>query len=363
MWVLLLFNGAVERYRLLAAFAAPATARSRRCCAWRAGVADGLVIVGGRAGDAALLRRRSDGRARRTRDRRYRGRTRRAEDARERHRRPLASSSTRPCAWATSSSSATCRDRRLHRPAIDAHPHAGSHDSERAERPDREREHRNAVGARQVLVPSRRRPSLRDDRGADPLGHRRHSSALRPIPTVDAASRSACGSSASAPSRSTSKCSRNLSPATGKLSRRAGGTAARHHGDCRRGRHDDRVSVADPASPTVRPQSVFRRRYGSRRRSRPATAVRRLDEPSHFFSTSPVISRVPTPRIDGYRRSARKVHMMQLRTLSVALIGLVCLWPPVAPVSAQKQEPPKIQIPQPGVPQIMTMEGKFVRAA
>jgi hypothetical protein len=32
-------------------------------------------------------------------------------------------------------------------------------------------------------------------------------------------------------------------------------------------------------------------------------------------------------------------------------------------ISAQKQEPPKVQIPQPGVPQIMTMEGSFVRAA
>jgi hypothetical protein len=31
--------------------------------------------------------------------------------------------------------------------------------------------------------------------------------------------------------------------------------------------------------------------------------------------------------------------------------------------TAAAQEPPKVQIPQPGVPQIMTMEGRYVRAA
>jgi hypothetical protein len=34
-----------------------------------------------------------------------------------------------------------------------------------------------------------------------------------------------------------------------------------------------------------------------------------------------------------------------------------------APLLAQKQPPPTVQIPQPGVPQIMTLEGKFVRVA
>ena len=43
----------------------------------------------------------------------------------------------------------------------------------------------------------------------------------------------------------------------------------------------------------------------------------------------------------------------------VVLLG-VALAPPAA---AQAQQPPKVQIPQPGVPEIMTMEGKFVRAA
>jgi hypothetical protein len=55
--------------------------------------------------------------------------------------------------------------------------------------------------------------------------------------------------------------------------------------------------------------------------------------------------------------------MTQMRALSFVLIALASLWAPAAPAVAQKQEPPKIQIPQPGVPQIMTMEGKFVRAA
>jgi hypothetical protein len=44
---------------------------------------------------------------------------------------------------------------------------------------------------------------------------------------------------------------------------------------------------------------------------------------------------------------------------SIVLLG-AALAPPAA---AQAQQPPKVQIPQPGVPEILTMEGKFVRAA
>jgi len=44
---------------------------------------------------------------------------------------------------------------------------------------------------------------------------------------------------------------------------------------------------------------------------------------------------------------------------AVAAAVLVCSWP----LAAMAQEPPKVQIPQPGVPQIMTMEGRYVRAA
>ena len=56
--------------------------------------------------------------------------------------------------------------------------------------------------------------------------------------------------------------------------------------------------------------------------------------------------------------------MKTKNALSLVLVGLVWVWAPVAPpVAAQAQQPPKVQIPQPGVPQVMTMEGKFVRAA
>ena len=50
-----------------------------------------------------------------------------------------------------------------------------------------------------------------------------------------------------------------------------------------------------------------------------------------------------------------------MMSLSKALIavGLLSSWPLVA----LAQEPPKVQIPEPGVPQIMTMEGRYVRAA
>ena len=48
------------------------------------------------------------------------------------------------------------------------------------------------------------------------------------------------------------------------------------------------------------------------------------------------------------------------RTCFVCLIGVTLLWPMQRPGDAQA---PTVQIPQPGVPQIMTMEAKFVRAA
>jgi hypothetical protein len=47
--------------------------------------------------------------------------------------------------------------------------------------------------------------------------------------------------------------------------------------------------------------------------------------------------------------------------LSFVVTGLLFMWAPDASIDAQTQ--PVIQIPQPGVPQIMTMEGKFVRAS
>jgi hypothetical protein len=55
--------------------------------------------------------------------------------------------------------------------------------------------------------------------------------------------------------------------------------------------------------------------------------------------------------------------MKDKHVLSLILAGLVSLWPAAAPAEAQTQAPPTVQIPQPGVPEIMTMEGSFVRAA
>jgi small-conductance mechanosensitive channel len=51
--------------------------------------------------------------------------------------------------------------------------------------------------------------------------------------------------------------------------------------------------------------------------------------------------------------------MREKRLLSLAAVGLLSLWP----LAGVAQEPPKVQIPEPGVPQIMTMEGRYVRAA
>jgi len=51
--------------------------------------------------------------------------------------------------------------------------------------------------------------------------------------------------------------------------------------------------------------------------------------------------------------------MNKKRLLSLAAVSLMSLWP----LASLAQEPPKVQIPEPGVPQIMTMEGRYVRIA
>src|SRR5512133_2097894 len=55
--------------------------------------------------------------------------------------------------------------------------------------------------------------------------------------------------------------------------------------------------------------------------------------------------------------------MKQRNWLSLTLACLLCAWLAAPSAFAQGQQAPKVQIPQPGVPQIMTMEGAFVRAA
>ena len=51
--------------------------------------------------------------------------------------------------------------------------------------------------------------------------------------------------------------------------------------------------------------------------------------------------------------------MMSRMVLSMMLAGLLCL----AGASAVAQEKPKVALPKAGVPEIMTIEGTFVRAA
>jgi hypothetical protein len=55
--------------------------------------------------------------------------------------------------------------------------------------------------------------------------------------------------------------------------------------------------------------------------------------------------------------------MSNRRALLVTLAGLMSVWPLQTKGDAQTQEKPIVQIPQPGVPQVITMEGKFVRAS
>jgi hypothetical protein len=51
------------------------------------------------------------------------------------------------------------------------------------------------------------------------------------------------------------------------------------------------------------------------------------------------------------------------RALSVVAAGALALWALQMGTAAQAQDKPVVQIPQGGVPQILTMEAKFVRAA
>ena len=55
--------------------------------------------------------------------------------------------------------------------------------------------------------------------------------------------------------------------------------------------------------------------------------------------------------------------MTSRRALSMAVIGLMTAWSLQATGDARGQDKPIVKLPQSGVPQIMTMEGKFVRAS
>jgi hypothetical protein len=55
--------------------------------------------------------------------------------------------------------------------------------------------------------------------------------------------------------------------------------------------------------------------------------------------------------------------MKHEKLLVLGFVALACVSAPGLPAGLQAQEKPVVQIPKPGVSQVMTMEGKFVRAA
>ena len=55
--------------------------------------------------------------------------------------------------------------------------------------------------------------------------------------------------------------------------------------------------------------------------------------------------------------------MRAMSLLSLALVSVISMRPLAAPGDALTQQAPTVQIPQPGVPQIMTLEGTWVRVA
>jgi hypothetical protein len=64
----------------------------------------------------------------------------------------------------------------------------------------------------------------------------------------------------------------------------------------------------------------------------------------------------------GGNRPVLEVSMRFSKALALTIASLFVAGTPTAPALAQDQQP-KVEIPQPGVPQVMTMEGAFVRAA
>lgn len=55
--------------------------------------------------------------------------------------------------------------------------------------------------------------------------------------------------------------------------------------------------------------------------------------------------------------------MKNLRPLSLIVVGLISALASCVPSAVGAQEPPTVKLPQPGVPEAFTLEGKFVRAA
>lgn len=50
-------------------------------------------------------------------------------------------------------------------------------------------------------------------------------------------------------------------------------------------------------------------------------------------------------------------------SLPLIVVSLAALWVSIAPIEVRTQDKPAVQVPKAGVPEIMTLEGKFVRAA
>ena len=55
--------------------------------------------------------------------------------------------------------------------------------------------------------------------------------------------------------------------------------------------------------------------------------------------------------------------MTRVRVMVLVAAAMAAVMPWQAPAGAQSQQPPPLQMPQPGVPQIMTLEGNWVRVA
>lgn len=66
----------------------------------------------------------------------------------------------------------------------------------------------------------------------------------------------------------------------------------------------------------------------------------------------------PSPAHNGSAKSRRpkEIALERVYLSSLAGAGLLLAGPLAGQAAAQKQVPPKLQVPQPGVPQVMTME-------
>ena len=91
-----------------------------------------------------------------------------------------------------------------------------------------------------------------------------------------------------------------------------------------------------------------------------------VQTPADFLKETPQLLRSSHGISESTRRITvvnEEVLMSRRKSLPLIVVGLAALAIQMAPVEVRTQDKPVVQLPKAGVPEIMTLEGKFVRAA